>query len=114
MSVTNACSLTQVITQNTRVCTNSAGKMTSTCTDHIFTNAAGLCSKGDSVPIGCSDHNIVAIARKTKVVYSIVYEEKNPDGALNTFEKVFYEIINKHAKVKKFRAPWIDQGLKEW
>ena len=145
-SVTNACALTQVITKNTRICINSAGKMTSTCIDHIFTNAVDLCSKGVSVPIGCSDHNIVAIARKAKVpkvapkviykrsykgfcqesfckdvgniCWAEIYKEENPDEATKAFEKVFYEIIDKHAKVKKFtvknfRAPWIDQDLKE-
>lgn len=33
----------------------------------FFTNAAKLCSEAVSVPIGCSDHNLPAIMRKTKV-----------------------------------------------
>ena len=39
----------------------------STCIDHIFTNATNICFKLVSKSIGCSDHNIVAISRKTKV-----------------------------------------------
>jgi hypothetical protein len=59
--------MTEIITQPTRVDTNSVGSVTSTCIDPIFTNAAELCSKGISVAIGCSDHDIVAITRKAKV-----------------------------------------------
>ena len=55
----------QVINQPTRVFKNTTGTRSSTCIDHIFTNAVELCSKAISVPIGCSDHNIVA--RKAKV-----------------------------------------------
>ena len=43
------------------------GTRSSTCIDHIFTSTVELCSKAVSVPIGCSDHNIVAISRKAKV-----------------------------------------------
>jgi hypothetical protein len=43
------------------------GTRSSTCIDHIFTNAVEICSKAVSVPIGCNDHNIVAISRKAKV-----------------------------------------------
>ena len=39
----------------------------STCIDHNFTNAAEISLKAVSRSIGCSDHNIVAVSRKTKV-----------------------------------------------
>lgn len=48
--------------QPTRVSINSSGGKTSTFIEHIFTNA-----KGVSVPIGCSDRNIIAY-----------YESKGP------------------------------------
>jgi hypothetical protein len=47
----------------------------STCIDHIFTNAAEICSKALSKSTGCSDHNIVAISRKVpKAGPNIVYK----------------------------------------
>jgi hypothetical protein len=64
LTVTNACNMVQVINQPTRVFTNTTGTKSSTCIDHVFTNTIELCSKAVSVPIGCSDHNIVAISRK--------------------------------------------------
>ena len=60
-TVTSAGNIDQVISQPTRVVTNS------TCIDHIFSNAAEISLKAVSKSIGCSDHNIVAISRKTKV-----------------------------------------------
>ena len=39
----------------------------STCIDLIFTNVSELCSKVTFIPIGCSDHNLIAIGRKTKI-----------------------------------------------
>ena len=47
--------------------TNTTGTRSSTCNHHIFTKTVKLCSKAVSVPIGCSDHNTVAISRKAKV-----------------------------------------------
>lgn len=49
------------------MCIKSDGSKTSTCIGHIFTNSAELCSKVVSIPVGCSDHNLVAIVRKTTV-----------------------------------------------
>ena len=66
-TLTSAYNLDQVISQPTRVVTNSTGMKSSTCIDHIFTNAAEICFKAVSKSIGCSDHNIIAISRKTKV-----------------------------------------------
>ena len=39
-TVTSACNLVQVINQPTRVFTNSTGMKSSTCIEHMFTNAA--------------------------------------------------------------------------
>lgn len=60
---TEACGLTKP----TRVCLKRDGSKTSTCIDHIYTNSAELCTQVISIPIGCRDHNLVAIVRKTKV-----------------------------------------------
>ena len=49
------------------VFTNTTGTRSSTCIDHMFTITVELCFKAVSVPIGCRDHNIVAISRKAKV-----------------------------------------------
>ena len=65
-TVSSACNLVQDISQPTRVVTNSTG-MKLTCIDHIFTNAAEISLKAVSRSIRCSDHNIVAVSRKTKV-----------------------------------------------
>ena len=54
----------QVISQPTRVVTNGTGIKSSTCIDHIFTNAAEVCFKAVSKSIGFSDHSIIAISRK--------------------------------------------------
>ena len=108
--------------------TNTTGTRSSTCIDHICTNTVELCSKAVSVPIGCSDHNIVAISRKAKVttvgpkiVYRRSYKrfcsdsyvddvknicwsdviEEHPDAALDEFMKLLLPIIDKHALVKK-------------
>ena len=66
-TLTSACILVQVISQPTRAVTNSTGMKSSTCIDHIFTNAVEICFKAVSKSIGCSDHNIAAICRNTKV-----------------------------------------------
>ena len=66
-TLTNACNLVQFINQPTRVVTDSTGMKSSTCIDHIFTYTAEMCLKAVSKSIGCSDHNIVAISKKTKV-----------------------------------------------
>jgi hypothetical protein len=44
-TVTSACNLVQVISQPTRVVTNGTVMKSSTCIDHIFTDAAGNCLK---------------------------------------------------------------------
>jgi hypothetical protein len=66
-TVTSACNLVQDISQPTRVDTNSTGMESSISIDHICTDAAEMCFKTVSKSIGCSDHNIVAISRKTNV-----------------------------------------------
>lgn len=129
LSCADICNLTQVVTKPTRVNCKADGSKSSTCIDLIFTNVAELCSKAISIPVGCSDHNIVAIGRKTKVPkcgqkiiqkrmfkyfnennyynevrnidWSTVLQEEDPNTALNVFNSLLMSIIDKHAPVKK-------------
>ncbi len=129
LSITDACGLTEVVTIPTRVHLKRHGSKISACMDHIFTNSAELCTKAISVPIGCSDHNLIAIVRKTKVPkagpkiivkrsYKHFHEDRfikdvrnicwdsvlmkdDPNDAVEAFNKLFEVIINKHAPVKK-------------
>ena len=50
-TVTSTCNLVQVVSQPTRVFTNSTGMTSSTCIDHIFTNAAEISLKAVSVKL---------------------------------------------------------------
>ena len=67
LSLADTCNLTQVVTKPTRICRRADGVKSSTCIDLIFTNVSELCSKVISIPIGCSDHNLIAFGRKTKI-----------------------------------------------
>lgn len=129
LTVTDTCGLLQVIDKPTRTCLKN-GTMTSTCIDHIFTNTPQLCSKVLSVPIGCSDHNLIVIVRNTKIAkpgpkviikrsykmfnqenfvndvknvcWSKVLSSTNPDEALSKFDEVLMPLVDKHAPLKKF------------
>jgi hypothetical protein len=139
-TVTSACNLVQVVSQPTRVVTNSTRIKSSTSIDHIFTNTAEMCFKAVSKSIGCSDHNILAISRKTNIGPNTVYKrsykklcsesyvddvknicwfmvcnEEQPDTALDTFMKLL--VPNKHTPIKKMtvktvKSPWIDEELR--
>lgn len=67
LSILNACNLYQIVTQPTRTSIDSDGIIVNTCTDHIYTDVPDLCSKVVSMPIGFSDHNIIAVTRKIKL-----------------------------------------------
>ena len=126
-TVTSACNLVVVISQRTRVVTNSTGKKSLTCTVHIFTNAAEISLKAVSRSIGCSDHNIIAISRKVpkagpnivykrsynkfcsdpyvidvmNICWSVLFIEEQTDTVLDTFMKLLIPVANKHAPIKK-------------
>lgn len=77
-SITDTCGLYQLIYQPTRVSSNSTGSLTSTGIDYIYTNIPDMCSTPVSVPVGFSDHNCVAVSRRTKLPsLSQNYNEKN-------------------------------------
>lgn len=67
-SICSACNLTQIIMVPTRVKVNVAGVKTSSCIDHSYTNVPELCSNIISVPVGFSDHNLVGVTRKIKLL----------------------------------------------
>ena len=63
---------------------NITGTRSSTFIDHIFNYTVELCSKAVSVPIGCSDHNIMPTSRKAKALKAgpqIVYKRSSTDLA---------------------------------
>lgn len=124
-SCANTCNLTQVIKNPTRIVYGPDGLKSSTCIDLIFTSAANLCSKAISIPVGCSDHNLVAIGRTTKVPkegqkiilkriyrnfdeslyyrdvsridWSTVFQEQDSNRALKVFNDLLLSIIDRHA-----------------
>lgn len=91
---------------------------------YFFTNSKHLCSKAISVCVGVSDHNVIAINRKTKVGQKIVIKrifkyfneiyrtdianidwtqvlcEEDPDEALELFMNLIMPIIDNHAPLK--------------
>ena len=90
--------LVQVINQPTWVFTNTT--RLSTCIDHICTNTVELCSKAVSIPIGCSDHSIVAIAKKAKVPKAgpkIVYKRSHRRFCCHSYvddvKKIFVSLM---------------------
>jgi hypothetical protein len=135
-TVTSVCNLDQVVSQPTRVVTNSTGIKSSTCIDHSFSNATDICFKAVSKSIGCSDHNIIAISRETNVAkaganmvykrsyntfcsdsyvddvknicWSVVCNEEQPDAALDTFMKRLIPVTNKHGPIKKMTVKTVE------
>lgn len=129
LNTMSVCNLVQVINQPTRVFTNKTGSLSSTCIDHIYTNAGELCSRAISIPIAFSDHNLVAISRKTKVpkagpkiVFKRSYRgfcceayvsdvrnicwtnvgiQRDPNIALNVFTELLGPVMDKHAPVRR-------------
>lgn len=130
LSVATACNMSQMVSAPTRIFTNRMGHSSSSCIDHIYTNTPEHCCSAISVPLGFTDHNLVAISRKTKipksgtnVVFkrslkhfsdscfldecqhidlSDVYTENDPEMALDLFQNIFMKIVNKNAPLRKF------------
>ena len=67
LDVCAASGLSQTIGKPTRIGFNNNGERVATCIDHLYLNTPAVCSKAISMPIGCSDHNLTAIVRKTRV-----------------------------------------------
>ena len=114
---TSFCNLAQVIDQPTEVFANSTGTTSSTCIDHIFTNAAELCSKVVSIPIGCSDPptllaifflsalaflNRMAVGRAGRVFSKMDTPEPGCVPGMNTHFPHTYVLIILHAQFFSF------------
>ena len=95
----DACNRSQMISQPTRVFTNTAGHTYAACIDHIYTNIPQCCTKAVSRSVGFSDHNIMAITRKTKI----------PKCKVNIVHKrMFKKFIPEHFLVDVGDIDWID------
>lgn len=143
--IASVCNLSQIVNVPTRITINNDGSRTSTCIDHFYTNAANKCSKVISLAVGFSDHNLIATTWKAKVpkngprivhrrMYKTFSEEQfvndlknvdwncvmninNTEDALAAFTKIFLEVCDKHAPIKKItvrriKTPWLDDELK--
>jgi len=130
MSTAIACGLSQVINKPTRICIKKDGTQSASCIDHMFINRLQACSNCLSVPVGFSDHNLIAIVRKTKVPksgpkiimkrsyrkinysqyeddvrntnWSEVILQKDPEKAFQLFDRTLMRIVENHAPIKKF------------
>uniref|UniRef100_A0A8C7Z1Z2 ribonuclease H n=1 Tax=Oryzias sinensis TaxID=183150 RepID=A0A8C7Z1Z2_9TELE len=127
ITMANTCNLKQVMTQPTRIAMDNSSK--SACIDHIYTNVPDLCFQAVSIGVGCSDHNLIAITKQTKmpksggrIMYRRSYKHFNPNlfiddikssnwstvvqeidvnASLNTFMETFGKIVEKHAPLRK-------------
>jgi len=121
--------LTQMVKDPTRICTNVNGTETSSCIDLLFTNRPDLFTCAKSSPLGCTDHNLVYITRKTKppkgqptithkrsykkfnqlkflqdiseVPWHLVSNEQDVNDALHCFMTLFTQVVDEHAPVRK-------------
>ena len=124
-----ASGLTQAMNKPTRISFNNDGRRVATCIDHLYLNTPEICSKAISMPIGCSDHNLIAITRKTKVPkegsriikkrsFKAFDEEKyvrdvsnakisnillleDSEAAFKVFDDTLTGVIDQHAPVRK-------------
>ena len=125
VAVANACNLTQTITQPTRTTMKKNGLKTSKCIDHLFTNVPEKCTRSVSITIGFSDHNLIAIKRKTKVpkapsliIHKRSYKHFNQELFLNDVKRVNWSTVCQEedpvrkTTVRANGAPWLGNELK--
>lgn len=126
----STCGLSQLMCQPTRISVNQTGVKSSKCIDHIYTNNSDLCSTPVSVPLGFSDHNFIAVTRRTKlpkasakivqtrsykkftkesflreidnIQWSDVCNVDDAELALKIFMNYFMNVVNRHAPLKKY------------
>ncbi len=122
--------LSQVINKPMRICLKNDGKRVVTCIDNIYLNTPEVCPKSISLPIGYTDHNLIAIVRKRKVQkadskiikkrtfknfdhdkyvrevtnanWSNVFLQDDPEEAFQAFKETLMIIVDNHAPLKKF------------
>ena len=143
----NLGNFSQLVTAPTRFQFNRVSGLTdSSCIDHIYTNYKYRCSDITIVPFGGSDHDMVVYTRFSKdppapsrtirrrsyktflaenfledlsqVDWGEVYLCQDLDLAVDTFTRIFREVLDKHApwvvfqQRKKF-TPWVsDETVK--
>ncbi|XP_043963040.1 uncharacterized protein LOC122825628 [Gambusia affinis] len=115
---------TQIVKVPTRLTLDTA-----TCIDHIYTNVKGRDSlKPESIPTGCSDHNLITVKAIKKIpqskvnfrkklfdkekfqtdmkgvkwneVCKLTTDKKSLQEALNKFINSFLQVADKHAPLK--------------
>lgn len=129
VDISAASGLTQAIDKPTRISFNNEGRRVATCIDHLYLNTPEMCSKAISMPVGCSDHNLIAIVRRSKVPkegsriikkrsFKAFDEEKyvrdvsnamisnillldDPEAAFKAFDDTLTSVIDQHAPVRK-------------
>ncbi len=127
--MSRTCNLIQIVSVPTRVVVSKEGVLSSSCIDHIYTNVPNICSIAASLPVGCSDHNLIGVSRRSKVPkarmkiisarsykhfcedafledikkvkWSYVRDESDPEIALKIFMEYFENIANRHAPIRK-------------
>lgn len=138
--------LYQMVQDVTRSSRNKFGHKTESIIDLIFSNDPNKCSNAKSALVSWTDHNIVYITKYTKVPkrpprvivkrsfkkfvledyqgdlaavpWDLVYLEDDLDCAVDCFTKLFTNVIELHAPIRKCTikakpSPWIDQQLRE-
>lgn len=129
-TMTDTCGLSQLMDQPTRISSNNTRSLTSKCIDHIYTNNPDMCSTPVSVTVGFSDHNCIAVSRRTKlpkacpkiimkrsyrafneesflneldnIKWNLISDIDDVDASLNLFMDCFMRVVNNHAPLKKF------------
>ena len=124
LSYISVCNLHQIVNVPTRFSITTA-----TCIDHIYTNVPELCNDVVSIPVGFSDHNLIAVNKKanvpkakaifstykrsykvsaiekivgevTNVDWKDVYGGHNLGDSLNAFMSILLNIVDKYAPMK--------------
>ena len=92
--------MSQIVASPTRLSLGSDGIISGTCIDHIYTNVSEQCSKAVSVPVGFSDHNIIAVTRKTKVpklkakiILTRSYKRFNEDSFVDEISSIDWNMV---------------------
>lgn len=84
-NITNGC-LKQKVPQPTRIRFNDRGVSTATCIHHIFLSVYANYNRALSVPVGCSDPNMVIIVKnanaKPKIVFKRSYRNFSQEAYL--------------------------------
>ena len=146
-AVCNLGNFSQLVTEPTRFQYNSLTGVTSkSCLDHVYTNFKYRCSEVTVSSFGNSDHQLISYVRYSKepsppartirkrsykkfvandflndlkqIDWTPVYTEREIDGAVDVFTRLFKEILDLHApwvsyQERKWYQPWITDETKQ-